>query len=397
MQVSDGTETDTVDITVDFLENTGTTTFAITYTHGAPDNFYVGTQLGIGSDVLDPDTVATQFKYDYFRLVESTDPITGETIITEEDAFIQAPGGATAYVFTPEDVGHKILVRATYKDLIGNKELFEHTTATVVPAPAEDSSTRVIVTEGIADNSVITYATLDGTINENTNLSYKITSIKDANDADVTSAGAFEIRSGDKIAGTIYRKQGLTNKLDHETSDSYTLTIEVTDDSNSPSTTTTHDIIIEVGDINESPTETITFAPGTTKASVHMATTTTNTEDVSTGYRVTIADEDGAHFNTMLTLRSTTTGFVFKAVGDPVNNIYELFLEKGVAINKNKIVEYQFSDGVNTVTESVTVEIESAGEAKIPNRPEPLQEVIIPDYDPDDLGLTPMPDADPNG
>ena len=398
VQVSDGTETDTVDITVDFLENTGTTTFAITYTHGAPDNFYVGTQLGIGNAVLDPDMVVTQFKYDYFRLVESTDPITGETIITEEDAFIQAPGGATAYVFTPEDVGHKILVRATYKDSIGNKELFEHTTAIVVPAPAEDSSTRVIVTEGIADNSVITYATLDGTINENTNLSYRITSIKDANDADVTSAGAFEIRDGDKTAGTIYRKQGLTNKLDHETSDSYTLTIEVTDDSNSPSTTSTHDIIIEVGDINESPTATESLLSGLTAPTV--ADGSNSAGDVTTGYRITLADEDGTNFNTMLTIKSIRDEFGFKEVSGQANT-YELFLLEGKATTSNQIIAtFEYSDGVNTVEDNVTVMVTGLAPAKIPNRPEPLQEVIIPDPAPDDdplAGMTPMPDADPNG
>ena len=394
VQVSDGTETATADIKVDFLENTGTTTFAIKYTHGAPDNFYVGTQLGIGSDVLDPDTVATQFKYDYFRLVESTDPITGETIITEEDAFIQAPGGATAYAFTAEDVGHKILVRASYEDSKGNKEVFDHTTAIVVPAPAEASSARVIVTERIADDSVITYATTDGTMNENTDLSYEITGIKDANDTamDISMGGAFEIRSADRTAGTIYRKQGDANRLDHETNDSYTLTITVTD--NSDNTTSTHDIVIEVGDINESPTETTSFAPGTSKVSVHRATTTSNTEDVSTGYRVTIADEDGAHFNTMLTLMSTTTGFVFKEVMGQTDT-YELFLEKGVEIDRNKIVEYQFSDGVNTVTENVTVQIEADGEAKIPDRQAETHEPINPDYNPDDLGLTPIPDTDP--
>ncbi len=514
VQVSDGTETATADIKVDFLENTGTTTFATTYSRGEADNFYVGTQLGVGSEALDPDTVATQIKYDYFRLVESTDPISGETIITEEDALIQTPGQAQAYVFTAEDVGHKILVRATYKDLIGNKEVFEHTTAIVVPAPAEASSARLIITEAIADDSVITYATTDGTENTNTDLSYEITGIKDANDADVTSAGAFEIRSDDKTAGTIYRKQGDANRLDHETNDSYTLTVTVTDSSNAPSwitsgayaatfatdtttpalannvrsfavdastntwtymiaagltagnsvtetftitltptdtniaaktetikveygqdmdgefyyildggarvnigttitfpatfsgtfktltdalTTTTHDIVIEVGDINEAPTETTSFAPGTTKASVHRATTTTNTEDVTTGYRVTIADEDGAHFNTMLTLMSTTTGFVFKEVMGQANT-YELFLEKGVAIDRNKIVEYQFSDGVNTVTENVTVQIEADGEAKIPNRQAETHEPINPDYNPEDdpiAGLTPIPDTDP--
>ena len=220
---------------MDFLENTGTTTFATTYSRGEADNFYVGSQLGIGSEVLDPDGVATRFEYDYFRLVESTDPITGETIITEEDALNQDPGEAAAYTITPEDVGHKILVRATYKDLLGNKEVFEHTTAIVVPAPAEASSARLIVTERIADDSVITYATTDGTINTNTDLSYEITSIKDASDADVTSAGAFEIRSDDITAGTIYRKQGDANRLDHETNDSYTLTVTVTDSSNAPS------------------------------------------------------------------------------------------------------------------------------------------------------------------
>ena len=511
VQVSDGTETATADIKVDFLENTGTTTFAITYSRGEADNFYVGSQLGIGSDVLDPDTVVTQFEYDYFRLVESTDPITGETIITEEDALNQTPGQAKAYVFTAEDVGHKILVRASYTDGKSNKEVFEHTTAIVVPAPAEASSARLIVTEAIADDAVITYATTDGTINTNTDLSYEITSIKDASDADVTSAGAFEIRSDDKTAGTIYRKQGDANRLDHETNDSYTLTVTVTDSSNAPSwitsgayaatfatsaadaatanlvrsfavdastntwtytsilapaqgksftetftitltptdmditaktetlkvqygqdmdgefyyilddgarvnlgtnsntattisgtfetlantlTTTTHDIVIEVGDINEAPTETTSFAPGTTKTSVHRATTTTNTEDVTTGYRVTIADEDGAHFNTMLTLMSTTTGFVFKEVMGQANT-YELFLEKGVAIDRNKIVEYQFSDGVNTVTENVTVQIEADGEAKIPDRQAETHEPINPDYNPDDLGLTPIPDTDP--
>ena len=510
VQVSDGTETATADIKVDFLENTGTTTFAITYSRGEADNFYVGSQLGIGSDVLDPDGVVTRFEYDYFRLVESTDPITGETIITEEDALNQDPGEAAAYVFTAEDVGHKILVRATYTDGKSNKEVFEHTTAIVVPAPAEASSARLIITEAIADDAVITYATTDGTMNENSDLSYEITAIKDASDADVTSAGAFEIRSADRTAGTIYRKQGDANRLDHETNDSYTLTVTVTDSSNAPSwitsgayaatfatnvantglannvrsfavdastntwtymiqaalttgssltetftitltptdmditaetetlkveygqdangyyyilddgarvnlgttltfpttisgtfktladelTTTTHDIVIEVGDINESPTETTSFAPGTTKASVHRATTTTNTEDVSTGYRVTIADEDGAHFNTMLTLMSTTTGFVFKEVMGQANT-YELFLEKGVAIDRNKIVEYQFSDGVNTVTENVTVQIEADGEAKIPDRQAETHEPINPDYNPDDLGLTPIPDTDP--
>ena len=513
VQVSDGTETATADIKVDFLENTGTTTFATTYSRGEADNFYVGTQLGVGSEALDPDTVATQIKYDYFRLVESTDPISGETIITEEDALIQTPGQAQAYVFTAEDVGHKILVRATYKDLIGNKEVFEHTTAIVVPAPAEASSARVIVTERIADDSVITYATTDGTINTDTDLSYEITGIKDASDTamDISMGGAFEIRSADKTAGTIYRKQGDANMLDHETNDSYTLTVTVTDSSNAPSwitsgayaatfatdtnnptaldtlrsfavdastntwtytpmgtvttgnsltetftitltptdpnimaetetlkveygqdangyyyilddgarvslgtnlsnvavpfsgtfktltdalTTSTHDIVIEVGDINEAPTETTSFAPGTTKPSVHRATTTTNTEDVTTGYRVTIADEDGAHFNTTLTLMSTTTGFVFKEVMGQANT-YELFLEKGVAIDRNKIVEYQFSDGVNTVTENVTVQIEADGEAKIPDRQAETHEPINPDYNPDDLGLTPIPDADP--
>ena len=511
VQVSDGTETATADIKVDFLENTGTTTFAITYSRGEADNFYVGSQLGIGSDVLDPDGVASRFEYDYFRLVESTDPITGETIITEEDALNQDPGQAKAYVFTAEDVGHKILVRASYTDGKSNKEVFEHTTAIVVPAPAEASSARLIITEAIADDAVITYATTDGTMNTDTDLSYEITAIKDASDADVTSAGAFEIRSADITAGTIYRKQGDANRLDHETNDSYTLTVTVTDSSNAPSwitsgaytptfatdtttpalannvrsfavdastntwtymiaagltagnsvtetftitltptdtniaaktetikveygqdmdgefyyildggarvnigttitfpatfsgtfktltdelTTTTHDIVIEVGDINEAPTETTSFAPGTTKASVHRATTTSNTDDVSTGYRVTIADEDGAHFNTMLTLMSTTTGFVFKEVMGQANT-YELFLEKGVAIDRNKIVEYQFSDGVNTVTENVTVQIEADGEAKIPDRQAETHEPINPDYNPDDLGLTPIPDTDP--
>ena len=506
VQVSDGTETATADIKVDFLLNTGSASFPVTYTNGAPDNFYVGTQLGINYDSDNPDPdggLAGNLQIGYYRLVE--DPDTGET--SEVAVLVPGVNLFVGYVFTPEDAGHKIIARGIYTDGNGNKEVIDHITAMVVAEPAEASSARVIITERIADDSVITYATTDGTINTNTDLSYEITGIKDASDADVTSAGAFEIRSADTTAGTIYRKQGDANRLDHETNDSYTLTVTVTDSSNAPSwitsgayaatfatnaasptfadnvrdfavdastntwtytgesiqrsltetftitltptdtniaavtetikveygrdtnansfyyilddgarvnlglnvpatfsgtfktltdalTTTTHDIVIEVGDINESPTETTSFAPGTTKASVHRATTTSNTEDVSTGYRVTIADEDGAHFNTMLTLRSTTTGFVFKEVMGQANT-YELFLEKGVAIDRNKIVEYQFSDGVNTVTENVTVQIEADGEAKIPDRQAETHEPINPDYNPDDLGLTPIPDADP--
>ena len=517
VQVSDGTATTTATATaqikVDFLLNTGSASFPVTYTNGAPDNFYVGTQLGINYDSDNPDPdggLAGNLQIGYYRLVE--DPDTGET--SEVAVLVPGVNLFVGYVFTPEDAGHKIIARGIYTDGNGNKEVVDHITAMVVAEPAEASSARVIVTERIADDSVITYATTDGTINTNTDLSYEITGIKDANDADVTSAGAFEIRSDDKTAGTIYRKQGDANRLDHETNDSYTLTVTVTDSSNAPSwitsgayaatfasdtnnptaldtlrsfavdastntwtytpmgtvttgnsltetftitltptdpnimaetetlkveygqdangyyyilddgarvslgtnlsnvavpfsgtfktladelTTTTHDIVIEVGDINESPTETTSFAPGTTKASVHRATTTSNTEDVTTGYRVTIADEDGAHFNTMLTLMSTTTGFVFKEVMGQANT-YELFLEKGVAIDKNKIVEYQFSDGVNTVTENVTVQIEADGEAKIPDRQAETHEPINPDYNPDDdpiAGLTPIPDADP--
>ena len=511
VQVSDGTETATADIKVDFLLNTGSASFPVTYTNGAPDNFYVGTQLGINYDSDNPDPdggLAGNLQIGYYRLVE--DPDTGET--SEVAVLVPGVNLFVGYVFTPEDAGHKIIARGIYTDGTGNKEVVDHITAMVVPEPAEASSARVIVTERIADDSVITYATTDGTINTNTDLSYEITAIKDASDTDVTSAGAFEIRDGDETAGTIYRKQGDANRLDHETNDSYTLTVTVTDSSNAPSwitsgayaatfatdvantglannvrsfavdastnswtymiaagltagnsvtetftitltptdtdiaaktetikvelghdangyyyilddgaqvnlgttltfttfsgtfktladelTTTTHDIVIEVGDINEAPTETTSFAPGTTKASVHRATTTSNTEDVSTGYRVTIADEDGAHFNTMLTLMSTTTGFVFKEVMGQANT-YELFLEKGVAIDRNKIVEYQFSDGVNTVTENVTVQIEADGEAKIPDRQAETHEPINPDYNPDDdpiAGIVPIPDADP--
>ena len=516
VQVSDGTATTTATATaqikVDFLENTGSASFPVTYTHGAPDNFYVGTQLGINYDSDNPDPdggLAGNLQIGYYRLVE--DPDTGET--SEVAVLVPGVNLFVGYVFTPEDAGHKIIARGIYTDGTGNKEVVDHITAMVVAEPAEASSARVIVTERIADDSVITYATTDGTINTNTDLSYEITGIKDANDADVTSAGAFEIRSDDKTAGTIYRKAGDANRLDHETNDSYTLTVTVTDSSNAPSwitsgayaatfatnvantglannvrsfavdastntwtymiqaalttgssltetftitqtptdmditaetetlkveygqdangyyyilddgarvnlgttitfpttisgtfktladelTTTTHDIVIEVGDINEAPTETTSFAPGTSKASVHRATTTSNTEDVTTGYRVTIADEDGAHFNTMLTLMSTTTGFVFKEVMGQANT-YELFLEKGVAIDRNKIVEYQFSDGVNTVTENVTVQIEADGEAKIPDRQAETHEPINPDYNPDDdpiAGIVPIPDADP--
>ena len=378
VQVSDGTATATVDITVDFLENTGTTTFDTTYTRGEADNFYVGTQLGLGNLALDPDGVVTAFTYNYYRLVESTDPITEETVITEEDAFIQSPGGATAYTVTPEDVGHKILARATYTDGKDNKEVFEHTTAIVVPEPT-NASAHVIVSEGVGDDAVLTYATVDGAMNTDSNLSYAITSTI--------------FRIIDATTGAIQLAVG--QNLDYETTTSHTLSVTVTDSSDS--TTTTHDIIIQVGNINEAPTATPTAGAEVAAITRAVATSSTNAQ-TSTGYKLKVTDVDGTNFNPTFSITSDATAFTFSAV-DGEENVWELFFNANTEIatsTTSLLVGYRVSDGVTTGRGSVKVIVGEAGApAKIPNRPEPItHDPASPDDDPL-AGMAPLPDADP--
>ena len=114
--------------------------------------------------------------------------------------------------------------------------------------------------------------------------------------------------------------------LDYESgTTSYTLTITVTDANDR--STTEHDITIRVTNLNdENPVATV--VPGKDTAEVATATSTSNSMDVSTGYRIKLTDPDDLSSYSVVV---PTAAFTFKKVNGQ-ENVRELFLVAGHAV-----------------------------------------------------------------
>ena len=113
--------------------------------------------------------------------------------------------------------------------------------------------------------------------------------------------------------------------LDYESgTTSYTLTITVTDANDR--STTEHDITIRLTNLNdENPVATV--VPGKDTAEVATATSTSNSMDVSTGYRIKLTDPDGDDLSSCSVV-VPTAAFTFKKVNGQ-ENVRELFLIAG--------------------------------------------------------------------
>ena len=255
-------------------------------------------------------------------------------------------------------------------------------------APVFDQATYTAtpIAENLAVNMPVgvTVSAMDVDAGANGQLTYSITAGNTGNAFDIDNSGAITVNSA----------------LDYDTAPtSYMLTVTATDGG---SLTDTATVNIALTDINDN---TPTYTTSGT-ATVMRVGASGYDADRETGYSITISDADAEATNTFsVTINSGDADNRFKFVeDDTMANQWNLVLSmgNGVEDTDNTItLGYSVSDGANTAattttqTGSVAVTLEgmiSNSPGQIPDR----QSFAHQDsYDPDDLGLTPMPDADP--
>ena len=254
------------------------------------------------------------------------------------------------------------------------------------PVFAQEIYTATPIAENLAVSMPVgvTVSAMDVDAGANGQLSYSITAGNTGNAFDIDDNGVITVNSA----------------LDYDTAPtSYMLTVTATDGG---SLTDTATVNIALTDINDN---TPTYTPSGT-ATVMRVGASGYATDQETGYSITISDADADATNTFsVTINSGDADNRFKFVeDDTVANQWNLVLSmgNGVEDTANTItLGYSVSDGANTAatTTTQTGSVAVTLEGMIANSP-----AIIPDrqsfahqdsYDPDDLGLTPMPDADP--
>ena len=214
-------------------------------------------------------------------------------------------------------------------------------------------------------------------------ISYRFTS-------DGDGGGKFAINSN---TGVITLAAGQTLDFESGTT-SYTLTI-IAEDANESANTAT--ISIDVIDLND---ETPTYMTDGT-ASVETMPNGNDTNQM-TGYSIIISDADATN-----TFSVSVSDDRFEFQRDGTTNTWNLVLLKDEAVTEaagtNIMLTYTVSDDANNEAAKTTNQPNAVTVSVIMGNT-PQSPAIIPDrqsfahqdsYDPDDLGLTPMPDADP--
>ena len=223
-----------------------------------------------------------------------------------------------------------------------------------------------------------------------------------ADDADKNQSSTFRIVSVDGVGYTngvpddgssalfaiqpISGRFGVIGNLDHEVAQSHTIVFEAIDPGGMVSDP--KEVVVTVINVDEGDA---TYAiTGTTEnnGSLSVAVTTADPDGLvanSETYRWFILNTDGS-----VPAASDANGDIADAGSDDGNDA-TLKLPADVGNNVyGVVVTYMDNAGE---TERVTVTVRAASPAQISDRPEPITH---DPYDPDDLGLTPLPDADPN-
>jgi len=149
------------------------------------------------------------------------------------------------------------------------------------PAAITSANTATIAEDAAAGAAVLTVTATDG---EGDTIAYSL---------DATSLNTFDI---DSATGAITLKSGVS--LDHETTDSYTVTVSATDDGSNVATSQT--LTVSVGDVNEAPTVT-SGATGTdvsdgAAAGTTVYTTTGSDVDSGTTLSYSLGGTDASSF-----------------------------------------------------------------------------------------------------
>ena len=240
VKASDGTASATIDVTIDVtnVDEDGTVTF---------DSAQPKAGTLLTATLTDPDGNVSGDTWEWLSANSATGtftPISGETVDT--------------YTPTVDDVGKYLRTKASYTDDEGSGKTAEATTTVgVTPANTPPTFTGgnnpTPITLSVPENSLA--ATVVGTVSttdpESDTLTYSLEGTPEQKDA---FNDAFSL---DSSTGEITVKAN--NSLDHETTDTYTFNISVSDGKDAaggPDTTTidsTVAVTINVNDVNEPP------------------------------------------------------------------------------------------------------------------------------------------------
>ena len=248
-------------------------------------------------------------------------------------------------------------------------------------------------------------ATATAPISEDATAGTVLTTVT-ATDDDTADTLRYTITSGDGTnlfaiadasSGEITLTSAGANMLDHETTTSYTLVVTVTDDGTpNPRTSTPQTVTVTVTGVNDNAPD-IVVADSTPSVTEQTASADT---DIITDITVTDNDRGKTYAQGDFALIGDSK---FKFVWDATDQTGSVVLTSGSTIAAGTIsLSLTVTDanpvghtGTDTQTLTITVaamEVQAESPPYIPTRQEQAHQ---DSYDPDDLGLTPIPDADP--
>ena len=298
-------------------------------------------------------------------LISGIMPATGTTV-TATDFVIRAPGGLSDKFVVVAGTGDTFdLALATgesldYEAFSDSNGEFNVEVWAVEGGVRSNALTLTVTVEDANDAPVFLNNALDRTLNFEAEIAENT-----ATGTEIARVGALD-RDGDSVTYAITGGNTnsdfainadsgaitIANQLDFETTESYTLTVTATglDANGDPDATTpdTATVTINVMDLNdETPTYT---ESGDASARITDPAGNPSTDNISTGYSITIADADAN--NTFSVSVSGDSRDRFEFVRQPNSDVWDLVLKAGEVIDEAEgatiALTYTVSDGDNT-------------------------------------------------
>ena len=298
-------------------------------------------------------------------LISGIMPATGTTV-TATDFVIRAPGGLSDKFVVVAGTGDTFdLALATgesldYEAFSDSNGEFNVEVWAVEGGVRSNALTLTVTVEDANDAPVFLNNALDRTLNFEAEIAENT-----ATGTEIARVGALD-RDGDSVTYAITGGNTnsdfainadsgaitIANQLDFETTESYTLTVTATglDANGDPDATTpdTATVTINVMDLNdETPTYT---ESGDASARITDPAGNPSTDNISTGYSITIADADAN--NTFSVSVSGDSRDRFEFVRQPNSDVWDLVLKAGEVIDEAEgatiTLTYTVSDGDNT-------------------------------------------------
>ena len=395
IEVSDGTNTATQDITIELTDvndsdptatTGGTQTFAerTAVTSDTPTGFFITiSDLDTGVNINDHNVVVIGIHASRFKFVEDGTTANQWNLVLIDGQEVDREAG---YVIND-------LLTVEYQITDGTRYTSPSNSVGITITDINDN--RPVVREPDWEGSPLESGVPD-------NVGTTQLFIVRADDADKNQSSTFRIVSVDGVGYTngvpddgssalfaiqpISGRFGVIGNLDHEVAQSHTIVFEAIDPGGMVSDP--KEVVVTVINVDEGDATYAITGATENNGSLSVAVTTADPDGLvanSESYRWFILNTDGS-----VPAASDANGDIADAGSDDGNDA-TLKLPADVSNNVyGVVVTYMDNAGE---TERVTVTARAASPARIPDRPEPITH---DPYDPDELGLTPLPDADPN-